>query len=103
LHRVRRTRPRLKQQRAVGSAQRAVRRAAYWLEKDATEKLGFSVPIYPVIVVWGRFEPKETWLGNMAVVRGDSITDWLQARPADLLRNDRRTAVAAWVKALPHA
>ena len=80
-----------------------VKRAAYWLGQDAETQVGFPIAIYPVLVIWARFDAKVAWLGNLAVVRGDLIADWLQSRPADLLRDDRRAAAAAWVKALPQA
>jgi hypothetical protein len=80
-----------------------VKHAAWSLAQSAETKLGFPIAVYPVLVVWAQFEPGAAWLGNMAIVRGDLIADWLQKRPADLLDQERRVLVASWVKSLPLA
>jgi hypothetical protein len=79
-----------------------VSRSAYWLERDAERELGFPIAIYPVVVVWGRFDEGTAWLGKVVVVRGDLITGWLESRPPDL-RDDKRADVARWVGNLQHA
>jgi hypothetical protein len=80
-----------------------VARSAYWLERDAESELGFPVAIYPVVVVWARFDEKAAWIGKVAVVRGDLITDWLESRPPDIARDDKRADVARWARNLRHA
>jgi hypothetical protein len=81
----------------------SVRRQAYWLEREFEEKLGFPVAVQPVLTVWARFPEKEGWIGDLAVVHASRIAHWLEARPANLLREDKRRLVAAWVKTLPKA
>jgi hypothetical protein len=73
------------------------------LERAAKLELGFGVAVYPVVVVWGRFEAQEAWIGEVAVVHGKRIVDWLEERPADLLRADKRQIVADWAASLPTA
>jgi Nuclease-related domain len=73
------------------------------LRREAETALGFSVAIYPVIVLWAKFEVEAVWLGDLAVVRGDRIATWLTGRPVDLLADDRRASVSAWVRSLPRA
>lgn len=80
-----------------------VRRQAYWLEREFEDKLGFPVAVQPVLAIWGRFPAEETWIGDMAVVHAARVADWIEARPANLLREDKRRLVSAWVKKLPSA
>jgi hypothetical protein len=80
-----------------------VRRQAYWLEREFEEKLGFPVAVQPVLAIWGRFPAEETWIGDMAVVHAARVADWIEARPANLLREDKRRLVSACVKRLPSA
>lgn len=80
-----------------------VTRSTYWLGRTAEEDLGFPIAIYPVLVLWGRFEAGESWIGNLAIVHGSRIVDWLASRPEGLIRPGQRDAVAAWVKKLPSA
>jgi len=70
------------------------------LQIELSRALGFPVHVYPIVVVWGRFDAREAWVGDVALVRGDAITDWLRSRPADLLTPKKRERVGAAVRAL---
>ena len=74
---------------------------AHELARKAHGDLGFRVKVYPVIVVWGHFDEQQAWLGEIAVVHGNRVADWLAERPVDLLRSDKRQAVSNWVATLP--
>lgn len=64
---------------------------------------GTSVYVYPVLVIWGEFAAKATHIGDVAVVRGDFLADWLRSQPVDLLTAEKRQSVADAVRALPNA
>jgi hypothetical protein len=81
----------------------AVAKQSYWLEREIEDALGFPVAVNPVIVVWGRFPEQQAWLGNVAVVHGERIAQWIEGRPADILKPKARQAVADWVKQQPRA
>jgi len=81
----------------------AVRHHAREFERQARSSLGFGVAIYPVVAVWGAFEVREAWLGDLAVVHGRHLAEWLVSRPTDLVHDDKRQLVARWVESLPGA
>lgn len=73
------------------------------LKSRLTGQLGFPIHVYPVVVVWGRFETQHQYVGEVAVVRGDKIVEWLRSRPSDLPNQEKRAAVARAVRDLPVA
>lgn len=81
----------------------AVARQARELERDIQEKLGFRIQVQPIVVIWGALEPREVWIGDVAVVEGTRLVEWIEQRPVNLLRADKRRLVAAWAEQLPHA
>lgn len=75
---------------------RAVKRAV----DDAA---GFPVAVYPVLVVWGACERTQEYIGDVALVEGDVVAEFLRGRPVDLLSREKRDAVAVAVRTLPRA
>jgi hypothetical protein len=82
---------------------RSVQREAESLEHRLYGQLGWRAAVYPVIVVWGAFADEPTWIGQVFVVRGDKLVEFLEGRPADLLDASKREQVAAALQALPRA
>jgi hypothetical protein len=80
-----------------------VAKEAWSLKIELGSAVDFPVHVYPVIVVWGGFEVGSDHVNDVAVVQGDQIAAWLEARPADLLTAEKRARVAAAVRALPAA
>lgn len=81
----------------------SARAEADWLEKRLRRELGFGVAVYPVIAVWARFAEGQRYVGEVSVVRGDRLVEWLRSRPHDLIHPERRESVLAVVKGLPAA
>jgi hypothetical protein len=73
------------------------------LQFELDRALGFPVHVYPVVVVWGRFDARQAWVGDVAFVRGDALVEWILSRPTDLLTAEKREQVAVAVLALPRA
>lgn len=80
-------------------------RAEAWALRCKLEgELGFPVHVYPVVVVWAKFDAGQTWIdGKVAVVRGDEIAQWIARRPVDLHDVRKRRAVMDFVGSLPSA
>jgi hypothetical protein len=76
---------------------------ARFLERKLGKELGFGVAVYPVIVLWGEFDLEEHWIGNVFVLNGHVIADWIRGRPRDLVNDEKRRAVADYVRAMPRA
>jgi hypothetical protein len=66
-------------------------------------ELGFPVAVYPVIALWASFERKQQYLGDVSVVEGLHLVEWLRSRPADLLNDQKRRQVERYVRSLPSA
>ena len=81
--------------RALGAAARAV-------EKRLKAELGWIVDVRPVAVFWGDFPAGEASLGDVSVVRGDLLRDWLRRQPGRISPEDQQ-AVQLAVAALPAA
>jgi hypothetical protein len=73
------------------------------LKSELATRLGFPVHVYPVVVIWGVFEPEQQYVGEVSVVRGDKLVEWLRSRPTDLPSAEKRQAVARAVCKLPRA
>jgi nuclease-like protein len=77
--------------------------AANSLKRELRAAVGFGVEVYPVIVLWGEFDSEPRWIGDVFLLQGLSVADWIASRPADLLRPEKRQAVADYVRSLPRA
>ena len=77
--------------------------AANSLKRDLRKELGFGVAVYPVIVIWGDFDSEARWIGEVFILHGQSVSDWIKSRPADLLKAEKREAVADYVRSLERA
>lgn len=73
------------------------------LKKRLEKQLGFPVWVNPVVVVWGAFPPRIAVVGDVTLVHGLALVDWLKNRPADLLHEEKRLAVQRAVAGLPRA
>lgn len=73
------------------------------LQRTIERVLGFPAHVQPVLVVWGDFKPREAWIGSLAVVHGLHLASWLESRPRTLVHDERREALASWVKRLRSA
>lgn len=73
-------------------------KAAKRVSREIREATGERVWVYPVVVLWGRFEEKTAEAVGVFYVSGEHILDWLRSRPTDL-RNRRRELVQAWLRA----
>jgi hypothetical protein len=65
--------------------------------------LPFPVHVYPVIVLWGTFDEGQTYVGDVSVVRGDKLVEWIRSRPHDVRDPVKKRQVADAVRALPSA
>lgn len=83
------------------------RAEAWTLQRELDDALGFPVYVYPVIVVWAKFDARQTWIADdtlpVAVVRGDVIAEWIESRPADLVDTMKRTRVMEFVRLMAPA
>jgi hypothetical protein len=87
--------------------------ADVWVRKARSESravkkmlgasLHFPVYVNPVLAIWGRFADEPRWVGEVALVRGDKLREFLLSRPADLLVEEKRGAAREAVAALPRA
>lgn len=73
------------------------------LKWELRKALDFGVEVYPVIVLWGDFEPGPHWIGDVCILHGQSVADWIESRPADLLKPEKRQAVADYVRSMQRA
>lgn len=78
-------------------------REANSLKWELRKALGFGIEVYPVIVLWGDFDPEPRWIGDVFILHGQSVADWIESRPADLLKADKRQAVADYVRSMERA
>jgi hypothetical protein len=77
----------------------AAAREAYALERKLRYDLGFGVAVYPVVVLWADLPQGQLYVGEVSVVGGLELVDWLCSRPADLLNDRRRREVCDSVSA----
>ena len=81
-----------------------VQREAEALKKTLEKEVGFPVWVNPVIVIWGMFPKAEVmWMGDVAVVHGLHVVDWIAARPTDLPNPKKQAQVMRAVMSLPSA
>ncbi len=73
------------------------------LKRELERRLDFPVHVYPVVVIWGQFEAEQQYVGDVSIVRGDKLVDWLRSRPVDLPSPEKRAAVTRAVRELPRA
>lgn len=73
------------------------------LKRELEKALGFGVAVYPVIVLWGDFDSEPRWIGDVVILHGLSVADWISSRPADLLKPEKRQAVADYVRSMERA
>jgi hypothetical protein len=83
------------------------------LRYELRKALGFEVAVYPVIVLWGEFDPAPHWVADVPVwngktvdvfiLHGLSVADWMRSRPPDLLNDEKRHAVTDYVRSMPRA
>ena len=77
--------------------------AAGTLKRDLDHAVGFPVAVYGVVVIWGHFDARAVWDGDVAYVDADHLAAWLLSRPVDILDERKRKAVQDWLRALPRA
>lgn len=82
---------------------RTVQGEAQSLKRQLDRTLAFPVHVYPVIVLWGKFATGQQHVGEVSVVRGDKLVEWIKSRPRDLRDTDKRRQVADAVRTLPSA
>jgi nuclease-like protein len=80
-----------------------VEREARSLKFELSRRARTPVHVYPVIVVWGDYRARQEWVGEVSIVRGDAVVDWIESRPIDLVSPERRACVADAARALPAA
>jgi hypothetical protein len=73
------------------------------LKRRLDRGLGFPVAVYPVIALWADFEPGQKYFGDVCVVDGLRLVEWLKSRPTDLLNEEKRQKVEQYVRGLPSA
>ena len=81
----------------------SVQREAQSLKVQLDRALRFPVYVYPVIVLWGSFAAEQQYVGEVSVVRGDKLVEWVRSRPSDLHDADKQREVADAVRDLPRA
>jgi Nuclease-related domain. len=74
-----------------------VKQQARRLQYELREALGFGT-VYPVAVLWCQFDEGETYIGSVAIVRGDRLSGCLRRQPTDLIDPLQRNEVASWVR-----
>jgi hypothetical protein len=75
----------------------SMRGAAKKLSHEIRQATGERVWVYPVVVLWGRFEAKTAEAGGVCYVSGHHVADWLRSRPNDL-HTWRRQLVEDWLR-----
>jgi len=73
------------------------------LEKRLKNALGFAVPVYPIVVIWGDFDLEHHHIGKVFVLNGHIVADWIDKRGPDLVKPERRQAVIDYVRSMPRA
>ncbi len=73
------------------------------LKRKLDRDLGFPVAVYPVIALWAAFEPGQKYFGDVSIVDGLRLVEWLKSRPTDLLNEEKRQKVEQYVRSLPSA
>jgi hypothetical protein len=76
---------------------------AHAVRRELAARVGFPVWAYPVVVVWGAFPAKIAYVGDVALVHGLHLAEWLADRPTDLILDWKRERVRAAVADLPAA
>jgi hypothetical protein len=80
-----------------------VQKEAWSLKQKLDRDLGFPVHVYPVLVLWGRFAVGQAYSGNVSVVAGDTLVEWIKSRPTDFRDPEKRRKVGLAVNRLPAA
>ncbi len=73
------------------------------MKRELERALRFPVTVYPVIVLWGEFTREPRWIGDVFILHGRTVAEWIKARPADLLKSENREAVLDYVRSMPRA
>lgn len=81
----------------------AVAREAATLERQLRRELGFGVAVYPVIALWAQFPVGQQYVGEVCIVDGLHLVEWIKTRPTDLVSEDKRHRVHNWVGQLKRA
>jgi hypothetical protein len=81
----------------------SVHKEAWSLKSTLDKTLGSPVHVYPVVVLWGRFAAEQQYVGEVSVVRGDKLVEWIRSRPKDLRDPTKQHQVANAVSDLPSA
>jgi hypothetical protein len=76
-------------------------REAGALAQKPRRELGFAAAVYPVVVLCADFPQRQLYVGDVCVVSGHELADWLRSRPADPLNEHKRKQVANWVGSPP--
>lgn len=80
-----------------------VRNEARSLKRSIDAELGFPIHVYPVLVLWGRFAPGQEYVGEVSVVYGGDVVEWIKSRPPDIRDPDKLRMVGDCVRGLPYA
>jgi hypothetical protein len=78
-------------------------REAKAFKRKVEAELGFPVHVNPVLVLWSRFPGEIVYVGEVAVVQGRHLVEWLEGRPCDLVVPEKRRRVAEMVEGLRRA
>jgi hypothetical protein len=81
----------------------SIERSARSFSRELAAEVGFPVAVYPVIVLWAIFPQETVYAGNVAVVSGERLAEFIRGRPVDLFDVSKRESVARWLRALPSA
>lgn len=81
----------------------AVAGEARSLKNELSRLADTTVHVNAVIVVWGEFPIETAWIGDVAVVRGDRLVEWIENRPADLRSPQRRERILSATQQVPRA
>jgi hypothetical protein len=73
------------------------------LERELKRALGFTVPVYPIVVIWGSFGVEQHHIGDVFVLSGEVVADWIKQRGVDLVKSEQRQAVMDYVRSMPRA
>jgi hypothetical protein len=74
-----------------------MKRAAKSLSWEIQTQTGERVFVYPVAVLWGKFDEGVEEADGVYYVDGDQLGGWLRSRPTDLYHR-RRAAVSGWLR-----
>jgi Nuclease-related domain len=73
------------------------------LEREMRRAVGFTVPIYPIIVIWGAFDLDQHNIGEVFILNGEVVANWIAQRGSDLVKPERRQQVMDYVRSMPRA